>query len=533
MATVAQALAEELKNAGIDTVFGLPGGENIAIVDALQGLEIEFVLVHHEATGAYMASASARLTGKPSACLTTLGPGAANAVAGVAHAFLDRAPVLFISAQTPEKMRPLHTHQYLNLQAMFEPITKGSFQLKADAVRRSLQTAIQLCANPRPGPVHVALSADEANLAAETERVSPVVHRAPMLNDLQKAKTLITSFHRPVILVGLGYRNVSDQNVLVKFAEGINAPVIQTPKAKGVVDARHSLSAGTIGLTPEDRVYEILGEADGVVALGFDVVELVKVWRHPAPLVWIAPWGNTDPQIPAAAELVGDVEAILQMFGELHAEARPGWGVERVAALVQKQAKPVVVISKPKRVAPQSVLRVVREIVLENAIVTTDVGSHKILAALEWPAYIPNSFLLSNGLSCMGYGLPAAIAASRLYPERQVVCFTGDAGLLMALGELAQLRKVRAALLIVVFNDNALDLIRAKQLRAKLEPRGTEFLGPAWELVAAAFGLGYAQVGDERGCKQEVQQALQSKKPTIIDALIDPGAYPTSAGKHG
>lgn len=178
---------------------------------------------------------------------------------------------------------------------------------------------------------------------------------------------------------------------------------------------------------------------------------------------------------------------------------------------------------------PQGVLSAVRQIVNDDAIVTTDVGSHKILAALEWPAYTPNSYLVSNGLSSMGYGLPAAIAASRLYPERQIVCFTGDAGLLMAMGELAQLHDTKAPLAIVVFNDNALDLIRAKQLKADLEPWGTEFHGPDWGQIGSAFGLGYAQVNHEDGCKQATQKALDGSNPTIIDALVDPKGYPAAA----
>ncbi|KAA3648198.1 MAG: thiamine pyrophosphate-binding protein [Chloroflexi bacterium] len=529
MPKVAEVLAQELKRAGIDTVFGLPGGENIAVVDAIQRTGIDFVLVHHEASAAYMASAMARLTGKPSACLATLGPGAANAVAGVAHAYLDRAPVLFISAQIPDKLRPLHTHQYINLQAMFEPITKGSFQLEANTARSIIEHAMALTMKGRPGPVHLQVSADMAGMEAGDEQVSFMEEMNTRLDDIDEVRHLIKNFQRPVILAGLGFDATDEHYSLAKLCEKLDAPVILTPKAKGALDARHPLYAGTIGLTQSDPVYEILDEADGILALGFDVVELVKPWQHYAPVIWIAPWENTDPQLPATAELVGEVGQILSQLDAFQTASNKNWGTECVATLHKKQSSIQLPMAKSGRLLPQDVLSAVRQTVNDDAIVTTDVGSHKILAALEWPTYTPNSYLLSNGLSCMGYGLPAAIAASRLYPERQVVCFTGDAGLLMAMGELAQLRDTKAPLVIVVFNDNALDLIRAKQLKAAINPQGTEFHGPDWGKIAGAFGLGYAQVNDEAACKLAMQGALDAAQPIIIDALIDPSSYPTSA----
>ena len=217
----------------------------------------------------------------------------------------------------------------------------------------------------------------------------------------------------------------------------------------------------------------------------------------------------------------------MQSYPDVNAK----WGELRVSKFKERLASIDLPAAKASQMLPQAVLSAVREAAEDDATVTTDVGSHKILAALEWPAYVPNSYLLSNGLSCMGYGLPAAIAASRLYPQRHVVCFTGDAGLLMALGELAQLRNIEAPLVIVVFNDNALDLIRAKQLKSDFKASGTEFHGPDWGQVAGAFGLGYAQVTDEKACKQAVRQAFHLARPTIVDALIDPSSYPTAVGR--
>ncbi|RIK35930.1 MAG: hypothetical protein DCC55_28865 [Chloroflexi bacterium] len=538
MASVAEVLVSHLKEAGVGVVFGLPGGENVHLVDALRRAGIRFVLVRNESSALFMADAAARLTGKPGIALTTLGPGATNAVAGVAHAWLDRAPVLVITAETPEHLLAYHTHQVVDLEAIFRPITKGAFQVRADNVADLTPLALALTQDGRPGPVHLRLSNEEA--ARPAHPISPSPHlptspspRPPIPSDLAAARGLLARARRPVIVAGVGLEPEQPYAALRELAEAANAPVIVTPKAKGALPDDHPLAAGVIGLTRTDPAYEILDEADAIVAVGFDVVELVKPWQQPQPLVWVAPWPNADPTVAAAAELVGPLTPTLQQLADSAFAGVLEWGETRVAQWRDNLAAQPLPEPAPGRLRPQQVLQALRRVAPRDLLVTTDVGSHKILAGLTWPALAPNRYLLSNGLSCMGFALPAAIAASLALGRQPAVALTGDAGLSMVLGELALVNELDVPVIVVVFNDSALDLIRSAQVRADKPAYGTEFSNPDFVQIAAAYGLNAVRVTDEAACAAALQTALAAGQPCLIEALIDPASYPTTPWRAG
>ncbi len=330
-----------------------------------------------------------------------------------------------------------------------------------------------------------------------------------------------------MIVTGLGLEPEAPYESLRRLAEVARAPVIATPKAKGSVPEDHPLFAGTVGLTRRDPVYEILDEADCILAVGFDVVELVKPWDQTAPLVWIAPWQNQDPVLPSCAEFVGPVAPILQQLANLFWATDESWGARRVERFHRKASDLALATARPGLISPQSVLRLVRQAVPRDAIFATDVGSHKILSCLTWSCYAPNSFLVSNGLSCMGYSLPAAIAASRARPGQPVVCTTGDAGISMTLGELGVLSRLDTPVIVVVFKDGALDLIRSHQIRSGQQPFGTEFNPPEFGKIAEAYGLRAWTVSSEPELGQAVEIAVAQQKPALIEVLIDPMLYPT------
>ncbi len=537
MTTVAQNLAQTLVDAGVTRVFGLPGGENAELLDALRTAGsnggIDFVLVRNEASAVYMADTTARLTGRPGVALTTLGPGATNACAGLAHAWLDRATVLLITAQSPSNLVGRHTHQVLDLRAIFRPITKSTAALTPQNPH-AMQEALDLAAAGRPGPVHLGLASNVAPLPLEVVSLSQENFAAqkrdpvqPSATTVETAQRLLADSQKPVIVAGLGLEPERPYTKLRDFAEALDAPVITTPKAKGALPADHALFAGTIGLTRTDPVYEILGEADCVIAIGFDVVELVKPWAVDAPLIWVANWANVDPTIEAAAELVGPIAPALAQLTNLNFDIHSGWGAARVAAHRKQLAARSLPTPAADRLLPQTVLRALRDHLPRETLLATDVGSHKILAALEWPAFVPNRYLVSNGLSCMGFGLPAAIAASLALGE-PTVCLTGDAGMAMVLGELSLLAERNLPVTVVVMNDSALDLIRSAQVRAGKPAFGTEFSNPDFTAIARAYGLDAHRVASEAECAQAVQAAVASRRPTVIEALIDPVGYPTT-----
>lgn len=531
--TVAELMAQSLKQAGVGIVFGMPGGEVTGVLDALRRLDIPFELMHHEESAVFAADAYARATGTPGCVLTTLGPGALNAVPGIGHAWLDRAPVVLITAQKPDDLLPDYTHQVVDLQAIFGPITKRTLKVTAENAAAELPAAIALTLQGRPGPVHLQVSNEESARTASSRQPSESGQPSPEAPaetrvDSPSLRRLLASCSRPVILAGVGLEPEAPYDALRELAEAANAPVIVTPKAKGALPDDHPLSAGTIGLTQTDPVYEILDEADCVLAVGFDVVELVKPWQHDAPLVWIANWANEDPVLPAAAEFVGPVEPALLRLADSEFATAENWGAVRVSGLRGKLAARSLRDPQPGLLLPQQVLASMRTHLPDESLLAVDVGSHKIFSSLEWPALQPNRFALSNGLSCMGFALPAAIGTALARPDAPVMCLVGDGGLLMGLGELNVLARLGLPVTVVVPVDNAIDLIRSHQLRHGKQPYGTEFPAPDFCAIAAGHGIPSARVRTPAECDTAMAQAVASGGPFLIEAHIDPIGYPTT-----
>jgi acetolactate synthase-1/2/3 large subunit len=345
------------------------------------------------------------------------------------------------------------------------------------------------------------------------------------------ARDLLAQSTRPVIVAGLGLEPERPYLELLQLAESIQAPVIVTPKAKGTLSDDHPLSAGTIGLTRTDPVYDVLDEADLVIMVGFDVVELVKPWQHSAPAVWIAPWNNHNPTLPTAAEIVGPMKPVLIDLAAASVSIAAEWGAHRVSDHRRKHVSQNRVPRGAGALTPQAALRVLRDNLPPEAVLTTDVGSHKIFYCLEWPAFVPNRFLVSNGLSSMGYGLPAAIAASLVHSGDPVVCTTGDAGLVMNMGELNTLARLNVPVTVVVFKDNALDLIRSHQKRLGKPTFGTEFRAPDFVGIAEAHGIRASRASNENSLAEALNQCIVSARPALIEVKIDPTTYPTTPAK--
>ena len=512
MGTVAEFFANELSAARVERVYGLPGGENIEILDAMRREGLDFILVKNESSACFMAATEARLTGGIGVALTTLGPGAANAMAGLAHAWLDRAPILLITAANDPELSGEHSHQVIDINAIYRPITKFTTELTAEKAGRAIQKAIGLTRVNRPGPAHLSIHNRIAAQAMpnSTPPWQPAPESAIGSTAIQAARDLLANKSRTVIVVGLGLEPSRPYRQIRELAESLGAPVIDTPKSKGALNADHPLFAGTIGLTRDDPVYQLLDEADAIIAIGFDVVELVKPWDYQLPLIWIADWQNDDPTISCELELVGDVAQILDAIGLVEAKTAPGWGMERLRRFQIEQNQLQLPAPARGRILPQTFLKSLREISPADIILTTDVGSHKIFAALEWQPRLPNRYFVSNGLSAMGFGLSSAIAAAEVSGE-PVVCVTGDAGLAMVMGELGLLVERGLPVLVAVMNDSALDLIRSAQLRRGRAAFGTEFHNPDYEHIAKAFGLRYRKVGSRQACDAAIRAGLSER----------------------
>ena len=529
MGAIAEYLVRQLWNAGIRRIYGLPGGENVELLEAVRERGINFILVKNESSACFMAASEARLTGKIGAALTTLGPGATNATAGLAHAWLDRAPIVLITAAGDAELADRHTHQVLDLSALFAPICKLSAELRPDNAAEIINRALALTKDGRPGPVHLSIhnSVAHKRIELDSETSTPTSSGTKAQFAMGACSALLADKRRPVIVCGLGLEPERPYDQLREAAEALGAPVIDTPKSKGALSAAHPLYAGTIGLTHSDPAYALLEDADSIIAVGFDVVELVKPWDQPQPTIWIANWENRDPRIPCQLEYAGSIGAALSAIARLDRSPQLGWGQQRVAAFRQQQSQRTLPRPRSGRILPQTVLETLWDAAPEDVIVTTDVGSHKILAALKWPARRPNHYLVSNGLSAMGFGLTSAIAAA-VATGQPTVCITGDAGFAMVMGELALLKALDLPVIVVVMNDAALDLIRSAQHKRQRPVYGTEFDNPDFALIARAYGLEYRKVDCRASCEAALNDGFKSGAPMLVDAWIDPIGYPTT-----
>ncbi|MBI3941661.1 MAG: thiamine pyrophosphate-binding protein [Chloroflexi bacterium] len=519
--SVAGIVAETLKAAGIKYAFGIPGGGMIPIIDELRLADIQFVLSRHEAAAAYMADGYARIRRGPAACMGIMGPGAANLVSGIAHAFLDRSPILAFTGQHPDSIYPIQPHQRIDLQALFRPITKLTTVLPPACAGQVLVDALRVAQTPRQGPVHIQINHDVTQSAAgDSYRHRPVrPHAIPIEGEIARARELLQESRFPVIVAGLGLEPEGPYQELRTLAEGLNAPVILTPKAKGALAASHPLYAGVIGLTSREAPFDLLFRSDLIMATGLDVVELVAPWTLQQPLLYIDQAPNVDPSLPAILEIQGSIRKTLQALATI-TYGNSQWEAQEISGV-----RPVLPDNEHGDLIPSQILRILQELLPPEAIITCDVGSHKLHIGKYWPAETPNSFLISNGLSIMGYALPAAIGAKLAEPERTVVCLVGDGGFAMVMAELETARRLGLSLLVIVLVDHALSLIKLKQEATGYLPIGTTFGTMDYAGLARGCGAQGIAVETPWDFAAAVVLGLKTGGPFVIAARIDTREY--------
>jgi len=526
--TVVQAMAEVLRRVGTPYVFGLPGGEVVELMNALKEADIRFLLTKHENTAAFAAGVTGEILGIPGVCIATIGPGATNMATGVANAWMDRDPLIAITGQIASPRYNTATHQVLDSVAFYRPITKWSAWLNPGSAAETLHKAIRVATSERPGSVHLTLSSDlaKAEAGGKFPTTSPVRTYAgmgaPSFESLSKAKEMVASAARPIIFAGLGVLRAGAGDSLVRLAEKLSAPVIVMPKAKGVIPEDHPLFAGVFEMLGDRLVLEFAAQADLIVACGLDVVEFDKPWNFSAPVVHIDALPNSDEFYPAVIELVGHPAIAVSVLAE-QLPSRRAWTAEEISA--HRRDLLGLITRAGSGMTSHQVVSAARKILPKETLATCDVGAHKFLVGQLWTTYAPKSFFMSNGLSAMGYGFPAAMAAQLAWPDKPVVAFLGDGGFAMYMAELETAQRLKLPLIIVVLCDGALSLIAMSQERRGLPNYAVTFANPDIAKVAEAFGA------DGKVCEtaSEVEQAIASartkRRLTVIQAVIDPGPY--------
>lgn len=522
--TVADVLVEGLQRAGAQRLFGVPGGgSSLELIEAAGRRGLPFVLCHQETAACIMAAVTGELTGRPGAGLVGLGPGAASAVNGAAYAFLDRAPLVLLTDRHADSHAAFTTHQLLDQQALFRPVTKASLLVAPETADERIAAAVRLAlADPR-GPVLLELSADVGGRAVAGDACATPVAASSAGQSAETAAATIRAAARPVLLVGLESRTAADAARVRALADRLGAPVLTTYKAKGVVPDDDPLHAGLLtGGAIEEAV---IGAADLIVAVGLDVVELIpRPWPYRAPVIHIGRTPVDGGYYRPAIELTGDLEALLDALLEcLDGVVHRGWDTRALAQLKRETLARLAVPAEG--LAPYRVVQIARELAPAATVVTVDAGAHMFPATTFWTASAPGSFLISNGLATMGFALPAAIAAQLVHPGRRVVCLAGDGGLMMVAAELETVARLALPVVVVVFNDLTLSLIRIKQDQKRYADLGTRYAGPDFCALARSVGFAAFAASTEAELKAAFGEALAAGGPALVDARVDPSGY--------
>jgi acetolactate synthase-1/2/3 large subunit len=524
----AELIVAALRAAGVSHGFGIPSGNVLPLLEAMRVGELPYVLTAHEGSAAFAADVMGRLTGVPGLCIATLGPGATNLTTGVGNAHLDRSPLLAITCNLPVPQLGRRLQMAIDHHALFRPITKATLALREGQVAAVLAEALEIVLSEPLGPVHLDLPEDVA-LATATESV-PTAPRgrrlsAPPVTSLRRAAEVLGGARRPVAVLGSSAMRLRNPDLLRRVIDRHRLPFASTTMAKGMVAETHPLSLGCLERARRQLQRELVRGADLVVGIGYDVVEVeYEAWIGQVPLLSIdVDPVDADASVTIAAEVVGDLDASLAWLAALPAtpNAWPADMAARHRDRFQRALRP-----PSSGFAPHHAVDVVRELLPPHGILAFDVGAHTHQIASQWTAHEPRTFLITNGWSSMGFGLPAAVAAKLARPERPTVALVGDGCFQMTVGEVAVARRLGLSLPIVVLDDGWLSLIQIKQVRRRFGLYGTD-LGELAHADPPAhyFGVPVVRASSAADLARALKDALAADHPTVIEAVVDPRSY--------
>lgn len=527
----ADALARRLYAEGCRYAFGMPGGEVLTLVDALEDAGIEFILAKHENAAAFMAEGTYHRTGAPGILVATVGPGALNGVNAVANAHQDRVPLIVLAGAVDADEAQTYTHQVLDQQAVFRPITKASFSLVPGAAHVIADKAVGIATEGRPGPVHidVPISVADAQVpAAAPPQRAKAAPTAPSGPDLDTARTWLAEAQCPVMVVGLDAMVEEAGPALQTFAETYHIPVVTTYKAKGLLPEDHPLSLGGAGLSPlaDRHLLPLLQDTDLILCLGYDPIEMRVGWRD----IWdptkqrvidITAEPNHHYMHQVSLSFIADCAASLAALSE-GVKPRETWENGALTA-----AKDALANAFPTQEdwGPAAIMDTCRKVLPRDTLATVDSGAHRILLSQMWQCYEPRGLTQSTALCTMGCAIPLAMGTKLASPERPVVGFCGDAGFLMVAGELSTAAELGLKPIIVVFVDASLALIELKQRGRQMKNRGVDFAKHDFAAMGQAFGGAGHTVTTRAELTEALNTALTADTFTVIAAVIDRGAY--------
>lgn len=525
----AELVVEALKRNNVKFIFGIPGDtkdENGVVSEAFLFQELareeKFVTVVHEQNAAFMADLYGRVSGNAGVCYSTLGPGATNLATGVANAFQDHSPVVAISAQLPVSRHDKDVHQYVDMGALFDPITKDRVVIRTPEEVSSVSRAFAVAESPRQGPVHLELRVDILGKEAKGKVSIPSGEaERPGVSDITpEIMGAIQSSKSPLIFIGASAARTGSSEEIVKLAEKLGVPVLTSFNAKGEFPPDHPLHIGVASRYVE-AVREVFDRADLLINVGYDYTEGIEppVWGEGKRVLHI---DNAPPTGPRHYQpdltVVSDIPGYLAKLSEAYGGCKK-WDERVIAEMKEPRTEDSVSVLEGF-CDPKQIVRSTRRVLDLDDILVCDVGLHKQHVGLGYEAHKPGTLFFSNGLSSMGFGLPGAIGAKFAAPDRNVVTICGDGCFTMSSAELRTAVRHDVPITVVVFNDSRLGMIHYAQRRTTGEAYAVDFVNPDFVKLAECYGARGMRVERPSDFEEVFREAVSSDKPTVVDVPI-------------
>ena len=530
--TIAEYIANQLFINGVRYVFGIPGGPSIPYIEAFRNAGIEFILTANESSAGIMADVTGRLTGIPGICHATFGPGATNISTGVGGALLDRSPVIVFTSEMSNSMLNRTTQMNISHQKLFEPLTKATYRLNPENVVEVIESALKLCRESYPGPVHIGLPADISEIEID---VSPSAVQMKennyFQNNVRKTISLLEGSRQPLIAVGLTAARLGIRDELLSFLDTHKIPVVLTPMAKGIIPFDHPCYAGVLFHSLSDYLEDIYEKTDLVIGIGYDQVEFnYESWIPEVPLLHFDTRETDMPSEVNVTQFIGQADEWFAILKNLNAGSLISGG-----AVIKGIRDEMLSVYNgfTNHFGPAAALKILQDELPEDSILTSDVGSHLHLIGQFWDSHENGKLIITNGWSTMGFGIPAAMAAQINNPDSTVVCITGDGGFLMMAGEIITMKRYNLPIIIVVFSDGELNLIKIKQSWKGLPAYGTLLYQSDLFGSDIFLGIKVLRADSLEGMRKATIEALSVNEPVIINAVIDPEDYKWLIVKRG
>jgi acetolactate synthase-1/2/3 large subunit len=515
-----------LENEGVEYIFGIPGEENLDVMDALLDSNIQFITTRHEQGAAFMADVYGRLTGRAGVCLATLGPGATNLITGVADANMDHAPLVAIAGQASTNRLHKESHQVLDLQAMFLPVTKYATRIVGpEIIPEVVRKAFKVAQTEKTGACFIEFPENIAEMETDDTplHVKHATPPEPAIEQVERAAELISKAKNPIILAGNGVVRANASEALANFSEKLGIPVANTFMAKGVIPYRHPMALGSVGLQSNDYISTGFASADVIICIGYDMVEYHPYLWHPSrdrTIIHIdATHAEVDAYYSVILGVIGNINHSLNRIASLSTPHQDKAMRTLRDSLIAEMNQHRDDMEFP--VKPQKIIWDLRTAMELNDIVICDVGAHKMWMSRMFRCEYPNTCIISNGFASMGIAVPGAIAAKLAHPKRKVVAVTGDAGFLMNSQEIETAMRLKIEIVILIWNDASYGLIEWKQQNQFGRTSNVKFTNPDFVQYAQSFGAKGIRIEKTDQLMPALRDALTNDTVTIIDCPVD------------